>query len=224
MKKSFLVLIIIVALSLFGCTNNETDGITAESDFNSNIVDLNLPVNEDNGSNNLFGEMIKGVPNHYVNYDMTSAQGKVELKQWIKGDKLRQDTTFEEVSTKTFFVENKVTICTNAAGQEMCFEQTSTDPISTGIDTAKQNISSWEDKMTALPSKTIAGVNTTCYKIVDADATYSYCFSKEAVPLFVETIVGEETITMVAKEYNTSVDDSVFVPPQAQQMPNFPTQ
>ncbi len=223
MKKSFLVLIIILALSLFGCTSNENQNNVDANSKDTNIVNQQS-INENTNSIDLFGEMLNGVPNYYVNYDMTSSQGKIELKQWIKGDKLRQDTTFEEVSTKTFFVDNKVTICNTASGEEMCFETTSGEPISSGIKTAKENISSWENKMGSIPSKTIAGVSTTCYKITDNDASYSYCFSKEAVPLFVETIVGGETITMIAKEYSTNVEDSVFVAPEAQQMPTFPTQ
>jgi hypothetical protein len=224
MKKMILFLIMALVLSLFGCTSSDTNNTTNPQSVDSNILNIEKPVNEVKDSDGLFGEMLSGVPNYYVNYDMTSSQGKIELKQWIKGDKLRQDTTFEEVSTRTYFVENKVTICTDASGEEMCFEQTSTEPVSTGIDTAKENISSWEDIMVPLPSKTIAGVNATCYKVTDAGATYSYCFSKEAVPLFVETIAEGETITMIAKEYSTTVNDSVFVVPEAQQMPTFPTQ
>lgn len=215
---------------LFGCTNN------GQNNDSNMIVDNNLVNTSDSNlvqevvekpntnSDNLFSEMLNGVPNHYVNYDVTSSQGKIELKQWIKGDKLRQDTVFEELTTKTFFVGNKVTICNDASGEEMCFEQTSTEPMSTGIETAKENITNWENKMTLTESRVIAGVNTTCYKVVDVDASYSYCFSKEAIPLFVETTVSGETITMLAKEYSINVDDSVFVAPQAQQLPTFPTQ
>lgn len=228
MKKIILMLVILSFFVLFGCTNNEQNDSNVVVDNNLNKNDGGLVQDElensNDVSNNLFSEMLSGAPNHYVNYDMTSSQGKIELKQWIKGDKLRQDTTFEEFNTKTFFVENKVIICNNASGEEMCFEQIGATPISTGVETAKENISSWENKMTTLPSKIIAGVNTTCFKVVDADASYSYCFSKESVPLFVETIVGEEIITMTAKEYSINVEDNVFILPEAQQLPTFPTE
>jgi len=223
MKKIIVILLIAIAAFglLFGCSSAPTGG-NSLTDFNSNTtLDSNKnPVNNNsNQASSDFKSMIVGLPNYYVSYDMISPGQNATLKEWVKNDKIKQEIITSENTATMYFVNNKITTCTNANGEEMCFEMPGAKLTSTGIDTAKEKADIWASMIVLAPTRTIAGVTASCFSVNEDGFNYTYCFSPDAVPIFVEAQTSQGTTTMIATEYSKIVDDSVFNVPAAQEIP-----
>ncbi|MFA5357554.1 MAG: hypothetical protein WC308_01375 [archaeon] len=231
MKKAicFATILLVTVFLLLGCTqenqttnnttNNNTPGTTINDGTNTNPEGDSSTQPSENATDSAYNEFkskITGLPTYYVAYDMVTPQMTAKLKQWLKTDRMRQDTIAQGTETSVFVVDGTITICTNAAGQTMCFpsseEQGATD---TGSD-VKNNVDSLAGKVTKLADKTIAGTATSCYKINDPQYDYSFCYSADGVPLYIEVTANGTTTTMTSYEYSKTVDDSVFTIPEHQ--------
>ena len=239
-KEIFIGLVVLLALGLlFGCSSPPKTTV-GEDGNTTGFLDNNSSTNEVLGSDaNIsdstqgeiqqdsqafadFKLMLNGLPTYYVAYNMVSPKASGTLKQWIKTEAMREDLIFSGVNSKTYFVNGKIIVCNIVVGQEMCFEQQTAQLTDTGINSAKENVNAWAAKVSALQSKTIAGVSASCYKVVDDSVEYYYCFSPESVPLFIETVTSDGTTTLTAFEYGTTVDENAFTLSLAIQSQNIP--
>ena len=233
MNKTIIVLLIAILSFglLFGCsgtpavdnsstTPSNNTGINSETNPGANQV-VTGPSQNDSSVSTTFKSMLTGLPTYYVNYTLVSSEATGTLKQWIKNDKIKQESSFSEVSSTMYYVDNKMTVCTSADGEEMCFAQPNANLKSTGVDTAKDNADIWAAKVSLDTPRTVAGTLATCFKVTETDYTYKYCFSTDAVPLFTEIVNSQGTTTLTATEYSKTVDDSVFTVPAAQEF-NIP--
>ncbi|MEM4336636.1 MAG: hypothetical protein QXG86_01380 [Candidatus Woesearchaeota archaeon] len=150
-----------------------------------------------------------------VTYVVSSDYEKSEMTMYYKGQNHRIDfqksaeADGENFKTSLFNINGKLYSCIETP-KVMCYtiesseKETSTFSASREIE---ENIERYE--ISKLPSRTIAGVTTACYKIKAGEETIEQCYSKEGIVLYIKASNYE----MTAKNYALSVADSVFVLP-----------
>ena len=164
-----------------------------------------------------------------IEYDITSnmaTAAKMQMTQYMKGDKSRTDSALGGYASRIYVLGNKYYNCMQQASEWTCYE------ISMGTTQAdvQAQIKSDPSKYKSVSDGTmqVAGVTANCFKLDNVEgAAMRYCFAKEGVPLYVSitsTSGGQTgTTVMTATSYTTDVSDSDFaLPAAAQQMPSYP--
>lgn len=156
-----------------------------------------------------------------VTYEMTSTtNGQTmsgEMTQYVDlPDKFRTDTTAQGTESRSYLIDDKFTICTK---QEtwLCFEnefeKSASDMVSEDL---KDNPEDYQ--VSKLPSKTVAGVSTDCFRVVVEGGNVDYCYSKDAIPLYIKTVTDTSQAELIASSFSKSVTNADFEPPEAQNM------
>jgi hypothetical protein len=160
---------------------------------------------------------------YMVEYDMTSSGtgGSTSgvMTQYVKGTKFRTDTVAQGVESRTLLLADGMFSCSNQ-GEWTCMKITvpeTKDPAKEAEDNAESS------QVTALPSRTIAGVSTKCFRVIVSDGQVDYCLSPEGVPLYMKSSGEKDGVSysseLTAKRYSTSVSDSAFeLPAEAQDL------
>ena len=156
-----------------------------------------------------------------VDYDIVSnAQGtqfQSTMIQYFKGaDKIRSDTKTQGVESRTYLLNGELTSCTQTSGSWNCFkiekQKDNVEDVENGLESNPANY-----EVTTDGTKVIAGVTTKCFKVLEKSqgATIRYCFSGEAIPLYISFVSSQASTEMTAKSFSKSVSDSVFDIPAA---------
>jgi hypothetical protein len=143
------------------------------------------------------------------------------MKQYIDGlNKIRFDMTTSSIETQTYVVDGKMTSCTKLSGAWNCVTAESTKPDTSATISNDIKTNSADYTITTMPDRTIAGASASCFKVVSKDSTVNYCYSSDAVPLYVKTegLANGKTVTteMTATAYSKTVSADVFVPPKSE--------
>jgi hypothetical protein len=149
-----------------------------------------------------------------------------DATHYVKGEKMRMDSTYEGMSTRTYYLPEGLYSCTEVGGSFMCYSfPKQENAASAALDDIRANPKTYSP--VADGTRSIAGATASCYRIDDANGyQVRYCFSPEGVPLYIKTSGtsgGKEMETETeAKSYSTSVADSVFVLPAEPQSLGLP--
>ena len=152
-----------------------------------------------------------------VSYDInTKALGQeLNLKstQYIKGaEMMRMDSAFQGTETRVYIDHDVYTSCSNTGPGWNCFKVTNKDQESTGSQDFEEDFKSEPSKYNIVKDGTmsIAGTTATCYKLTTEDSTARYCYSSEAVPLYIKVDTKDGSTEMRATSYSKTVADSDF--------------
>ena len=170
-----------------------------------------------------FKSMVTGMPVYYAAYDLVTSGEESEMMHWFKSGQMRQDVSVQGMETRMYLANDKVVTCTDAMGSFVCYDFPETEAsLGTGTEEMKENVDSLEGKITQLPGRTVAGEVASCFKVNDEEYPYTYCYTADGIPVYIEVVSGEYTTTMTAYEISRSVDDSVFVlPAEPSPMPGY---
>ncbi|VVC01595.1 Uncharacterised protein [uncultured archaeon] len=158
-------------------------------------------------------------------YDVSSEamgqQTSMQILQYVKGEsKMRSDTEYAGIQSRTYFVDSIVYVCTNTGTAWTCMKSTAQEEPSTTQANSEIASNLTDYQVVADGTMQVAGVTATCYKITGKDISYyRYCASPEGVPLYMKMEASAQgqpvTTEMKATSYSTSVPDSDFVLPAA---------
>ncbi len=244
--KTILVLIV-AAFLLFGCTQSTNTDASTNADAQNNQTNTQ-PENNQNESTNVdvevnteienpventaevfsnFKSLITGLPEWEISYTITTAGVSIDTIQYVKNDKIRADTTAQGQESRTYLLPTGQYTCTMATGSWMCidFTEQAGEAMNAGYDDAKANPDKYKSKVTAAGTKTVLGQTTTCFNIKDTDYDYTYCLNAKGAPLHMEGTSGGNPFTYIATAYKESVADSVFTLPAEPgdfELPNIP--
>src|SRR3989338_2565417 len=121
------------------------------------------------------------------------------MVQYFSKGKMRQDMTMEGFESRTYILGDAFHTCTNAMGTWMC-QQMQIPEMS-----AEDKVEEKPDDYTVTPdgTKAIAGKTASCWRLTPKAGGYTsrYCYSYDAVPLYVKTETSEGTTEMTATRY-----------------------
>lgn len=172
---------------------------------------------------------MKSTASWQVTYQMTSNTAgqafSAEMKQYVKGTKIRQDITTQGIEVWTFILSDGIYSCNKATGDWSCLKIDANIPETERV---QKELEANPDKFNVvfIGTKTVAGTTTQCYKASNLEGyAVEYCFSKEAVPLYIKTEGQNVLMEITATSYSTSVPADAFtVPAEAKpiQIPTMP--
>jgi hypothetical protein len=152
-----------------------------------------------------------------------------QMTQYMKGtDKLRMDSSFESMESRTYLVDGAYYSCSSQQGTWTCMKITiPADDSTTSMDDVALHKDDYQ--ITADGTMQVAGVTAACYRVTGKSIEYSRsCYSPEGVPLYVKMTSisqgGAFDTEMEATSYSTSVSDSDFaLPATATALPSVPS-
>lgn len=161
--------------------------------------------------------LVNKIKTYKVTYSIATSETEnpaSEMTMYYSGsDKVRIDTSGtsggQQMSTSLYILAGKTYICTEKP-QKMCIQQnTEANPeVFTGQEDVEKNLESYS--IMPLPSRTIAAVNSQCYRItVSGGEMIDSCYSSGGIMLYTKTRSSE----MTAKSFTTNVPDSDFTLP-----------
>ncbi|MFH0875643.1 MAG: hypothetical protein V1859_06910 [archaeon] len=245
--KKIIAILIMLALFITACKSsntsqtldkkedvkNPTEDIQEDAVKDEKLDEPLLPDKKNTEDSTISGlkALITNVPVQYkVKYNYASnGQGQsVTGVQTIaiKPGKIKMIMESSKGNSGTYFIGDKYYSCTTVNGKATCFEIPKSQGESTipKNDDVKNSID--EYTVTALPTRTIAGVSATCVRLAREGVIVDSCYSAQGVPLYTKGSYSSASTEMTALEFTTSVPDSEFVLPVEssgmQGIPNMP--
>ncbi len=227
MKKKLVLFSFLLVLSffLFGCDEGETtlvtqpegdDVATAGNDEETTEQD----VDDSSSAFDQFKNFVLGSPEYRVVYDYEISGMEMVMTQYIKGSRVRTDSSYAGVNSRNYIFEDRFVSCSEIQGAWNCFEVSmdEVDDLQAGSDPISEEFESgdFSGNIEPLPDRVIAGVNAKCFSVTshltivgeDTEHVYTYCYSAQGIPLLMEDNTG--SWRLIATEFSTSVPDSVF--------------
>jgi len=171
-----------------------------------------------------------GQPDYKVSYDMVS-YFNMSVTEYFKGNNMKYEfkigTGPGETPAKyqTFILDKTVYSCSKIGSANFsCLEVSGAAAQKLKIPTAKDLESSSRENYTVqqLPDRTIAGMAGKCFNLTAKVASETgikdnaeYCFSTDAIILYVKTTTSSGISSMTATAIERGVSDSVFALPAA---------
>jgi hypothetical protein len=162
-----------------------------------------------------------------IEYELkTTLEGQTTSSKTIehvKGEeKIRSDLINGATETRTYFVDDALTTCSHSGSEWECarYDVSGEEGINTNVAAQLQQFDVQRDG-----SMEIAGVNTSCYKVYSSaeESAVRYCFTTDALPLYVLTQTPEFTSEMTATTYSTTVADAEFELPEGADVEEYTT-
>jgi outer membrane lipoprotein-sorting protein len=231
--KKFLAIIalMLLLLAVAGCKEDlaakkttATSGPSAEEDAEAATAEADAE-EESSGISDDFSEFItkRSSLEYTVSYEITSSsQGSSanqKMTQYFGGtDRLRMDSSTGGMESRTYLMDGTFYTCSNQGGKWMCISMpTQGENPTQQFDDIAENPQDY--KITPDGTKSVAGTTAKCYKITTPQGNMKECFSKEGVPLYMETTFQGGSMKMQATSYKPGVKDSDFkLPAEPQDM------
>lgn len=241
MRITILLMILCLVIAACGAPQETTQPATQNEQVNAQVEEqVDAPTTQDDHETedasafeeftDLFSMKMK--LEYQVDYEMTTTTNgqtqEMQMAQYVKGDQIRSDVEFDGIESQTYMTGSSIISCTND-GEWMCIEMEmeSSSPIDDLEEQIETNVQAGHDmNVEKLPSRTVAGTSTNCFRVETDDGSVDYCLTKEGIPLYVESSGTSDSTTydmlMEATSYSTSVPNSAFTPPaEPSQMPSF---
>ncbi|MBN2127757.1 MAG: hypothetical protein JW703_05230 [Candidatus Diapherotrites archaeon] len=236
--NKILIISLLAMILVLGCTSappqNPNEQIPNQNNQNNQIPNQQNNMqeqnnnqeqnqNENNALNDFLGSMgtateykvIYDVTSSYSGYSSTSVYG-----YYIKGNKMRMDTTIDNTKSMMFFLEGTTYMCSDSGTELTCMDlgsESSTDSY-TGMltvdkDTIEDNMNDY--MVTPLPDEVFGGQTAKCFKVAMNTGTElgniesKYCVANN-VMVYVKSQSGYGLTEMKAKEVSFTVPDSDF--------------
>lgn len=227
MKLAKILVMTAILVFLISC---KTQQDTSEK-MQAPKMESKTPAQQDKGASSEFMSLLSGKANleWKIDYDVVSkAQGQTiqtKMTQYFKGEKkIRTDAVTQGIGSRSYLVDDVLTICTNQQGSWNCFKpDIKKDNVADTEKDIKQNTGKYN--IVADGTKTVAGTTAKCYKVVgDANGVnMRYCFASDGIPLYMLAESSEFMTEMTATSYSKSVSDSDFEMPAGAQIQSMPS-
>ncbi len=163
-----------------------------------------------------------------VKYDLVSSGMQSSMTQYMMGtNNIRMDITTSGIEARTIIKDSTFYSCTKISSSWTCQQINMQLPATSQAETEiKDNADDYQ--FTYIGSRQIAGTTASCYRMTSqGKPDVDYCFSPEAVPLYVKVTANGVVSELTATEYSTSVSAADFELPaqpgaQAAGMPQIP--
>jgi hypothetical protein len=236
MRYTTILAICIAATLLIGCTGNDPtkENADAQSDSMQDTTNKETTVQttstqtESSTWDIELTKMFKARTNLQwkIDYDIKgTAEGvstNMKVSEYMKGTKIRTDLSVMGIDSRTYILGDEYTSCTYMNKQWNCNK---IKPAETETKSAKDiEMDYTEDpdkfKTEYAGTKTVAGENTQCFKVTDLedDIVTTYCYTKEALPLYIKSVGPDSESEMTATSFSRTVSDSDFELPQGAKM------
>jgi hypothetical protein len=237
MKYTAILALAVLALMIAGCSSSTPQTPVQTStgqDTQADTTTTTTTTNQDAAEE--FEELFstKAATEFKVDYVIkTSAEGQTmtsTMSQYMKGEeKIRADMAFNDMESRTYIMGEDFTTCTRQDNAEWsCYKlpESEQGDEEVPIVEVKEDFEENPDEYTITRDGTmqVAGVTATCYKMTTTgeDASVvTYCFSKEAVPLYVKMESDEYLTEMTATTYSTRVSNSDFNLPEGAEVQEY---
>jgi hypothetical protein len=162
-----------------------------------------------------------------IEYDLkTTLEGQTtnsKTIEHVKGDeKVRSDLINGATETRTYFVDDALTTCSHTGSEWECarYDVSGEEGLNTDVAAQLEQFDVQRDGIME-----VAGVSTNCYKVYSSaeESTVRYCFTSDALPLYVLTQTPEFTSEMTATTYSTTVADAEFELPEHADVEEYTT-
>jgi len=215
MKTKIFVFLFLVLILAVSCAKTETKNAGTASGQKTEAQAPAPQMTSEDAKADITALMEKRAKEYKITYELSTASGPqtvTEITMAFKGNNKRIDSTGSvngaEMTNSVFILSDKAYLCTEQP-QKMCIitnYQEAKESSFTGSEDFENNL--FRYNIQALPSRTIAGVNAKCYRLV-SQSTADICYSNDGIILHIKT----EQAEMTAKSYSTTVPDSLFVLP-----------
>ena len=146
---------------------------------------------------------------------LTNTIVTLELTKYVKGDKSRFDTEYQNNSIRVYILGEKTISCTQT--NEWTCINTPSPIIQNLIQTLKTSLNHTVSKT---ENKNIAGNTAHCYEIKSDQETQNNCYTQNLL-VYSKVTTPTYTLTQSASKYKTRVDNTIFdLPEQIQNTPN----
>ena len=216
-KLKLLVLVLAMALLVYGC---DEEPVVEENGVPEEVVapgqDDEIVVDDDsNGILDRFRGFVLGSREYMVTYEYSFMGQDMSMTQYASGSNFRTDSVAMGVESRNYILGDRVVTCM-LQDSWMCFEtdMSEVDDVQAGADPVFDDVEhdSFDGVIEPLPGRTIAGVSADCFRVVsdEYDGAYTYCFSSQGIPLFVELDSEFGDWRMIATEFSSSVPGNAF--------------
>ena len=239
MELTKILVLSILLVFLIGCKAQQSQTSGSQQDASekpsatkeTSKPESTPPAKQDKGASSEFINLLSGKANleWMIDYDVSSkVQDKTvqtKMTQYFKGEKkIRTDVAAQGIKSRSYLVNDVLTICTKNQGSWNCFKSdVKKDNVADTEKDIKQN--SGKYNIVADGTKTVAGTSTKCYKVVGdtKGINMRYCFTSDGIPLYMLMESSDFMTEIIATRYSKSVSDSDFEMPAGAQTQSMPS-
>jgi hypothetical protein len=216
--NKILAIIMVLTVFLYGCAGGSSGSNNSPS-LGETITTVSI-------LKEITESVSKSLTAEYtITYAMDFGEETTDVTIYHKGENFRTDATYEGVESRSYFVENAATMCTNQNSKWSCIQVTSEDDIVNPADTDLQ-VTEYEDELSSEEENpdfkiyrdgtmTVSGHNAKCYAFeYGTSVKERMCLSNEGVLLYHKFTDGNETSEFSAKSYSAKVDSNAFKLPE----------
>ncbi|MFH1588112.1 MAG: hypothetical protein ABIA76_02110 [Candidatus Diapherotrites archaeon] len=245
MKKILFIALVSLILVL-GCTttppapqqNDQIPGTPNDQvpgTPNNNVPNNNPPTSQPDDPFDDFFNLMCNADEFRIDYQMsTNAGGQLmgyDYTHYRKGDLFRLDIDAESGKTKMYYLEDRMVMCSEYEGEEMCLEmQAGQDSQADEFDelTKVDKDAIMESRnnysVTPLGARNVGGQMASCFKLTSSlsgeQIESEYCIAN-CLMVYIKVTSPQFTQELTATNYSTTVPDSDFVPPETTDFSEF---
>lgn len=205
MKRALIIGIVFLAFLAACDKGDQTSGLTFG----------NMSPGNESSSVDEFIDLVSQSPNWKIDYviklDAADQETTTNVTHYLKDNKIRVDI-HDQGMTRQYILEDVTAICQNTQGRWQCQTQEAPDyDFNATARMLKENPQDYS--ITSEGERTVAGEETSCFRVVNNQSVSHYCLTEDGAPLYVKSEADDFSTELVATSYSTDVSDEDFILP-----------